>query len=265
MTRRLVIATLTLLMTLPAAAQVVDSIGYTPAPQESERSYEQEYAAAERAAKRAAREQRKAEIGRGLRFEFSPTLGYSNNSHLSQRGNAYHNYAFDGSAALIVHWPLSRRFDVSAGAGFRLTHRNFNNSVCFDTASHLITGHSIDGWRDYSCWLTERSIIVPVRINIVTNQDFSIYLGATIAYQLSNSFNYERMRENNAWEPVEDLILNNIEASPTWRIELTAGMTYPLWWIVRWGWELYYCLTPTFDTSYPNTPSIHEFGIRLVL
>ena len=260
---RYVFLVLTLLLAEPAAGQVVDSVASEPP--ELERSYEREYAEAQQAAKRAAREQRRAEIGRGLRFELAPTVGQGYNTLLSQRGSAYHHHAFDAGAALLLHWPLSRRWDLSAGAGFRLSQLSFSNSVQFNTSSHTLVGHELGGWRDYRCLLSERSIVVPLRVNVVTNSLTNIYLGFNIAYALSNTFGYDRMGQNGDWEPDEELMMNNIETLGTWRAEVAVGMTFPLWWIFRWGWELYFSLTPTFDTSIAGTPSVHEFGLRLSL
>lgn len=262
--KRIILIAMAALLAGQVAGQVVDSVAYE-APVLDERSYEEQFEAARKAERKARREQREAEIGRGLRWEFAPAVGLGGNTYLGHRGDPYSHHTLDATAALLMHWPLSRRFDLSVGLGFRLTHIALHNSVQFDTASSALTGYNLDGWRAYSCWLTQRSLVVPVRINVVTNQDYSVYLGANLVYQMNNTFNYERMAENDSWTPVDELAMNNIETVGTWKVEVAVGMTYPLWWILRWGWEVYYSLTPTFDTSIPHAPATHEFGIRLNL
>ncbi len=267
--RRIILITLTALMAAPLAGQEVDSVAKAqPAYEEpfiDHRSYGDQYEAARKEARRVKREQRKAEIGRGLRFELAPNLGISGNTYLGHRGDAYSHHSFDIGGALLMHWPLSRRFDLSIGLGYRLTHTALHNSVQFDTASGQLVGYDLTGWRGYRNWTTDRSIYVPMRVNVVTNQDYSVYLGLNLAYRLGNTFTYERMAENDTWTPVDELAMNNIETLGHWRIEVAVGMTYPLWWILRWGWEVYYSLTPTFNTSLPNVPTTHEFGLRLNL
>lgn len=262
--KRLFFLALAVLVAGQVSGQVVDSVALEE-PVLEERSYEEQYEAARKAERKARREQRKAEIGRGLRWEFAPAVGLGGNTYLGHRGDAYSHHSFDFGGALLVHWPLSRRFDLSIGLGFRLTHIALHNSVQFDTASGQFVGYDLTGWRGYRNWTTDRSIYVPLRVNVVTNQDYSVYLGLNLAYRMGNTFTYERMAENDIWTPVDELAMSNIETLGQWRIEVAVGMTYPLWWILRWGWEVYYSLTPTFDTSIPHAPTTHEFGIRLNL
>ena len=202
---------------------------------------------------------------RGLRVELDIPFGYGNNTYIGHSGDPYKNFDWDLGAQLIFHFPLNHRWDISGGAGFRFRWYHFPNSIHFDTTTLLISGHTPTDWRSYSCLIVTRSIYVPLRIAIVTNRMTDIYLGFNLAYTLSNSFYYDQMGADDESHPVADLNMNNIEAIRKFRAEVAVGMSWPLWWIFSGGWELYYTLTPTFDTGIAGTPSIHEFGLRLTL
>lgn len=231
----------------------------------------EEQAAYERAIKEAdrlAREADKADRGGDrmpLRFELDLPFGIGSNSYLSHGGSEYSNHKWDIGATALFHLPLNYRWELAAGAGFRFSWYHFHNSVQFDTATLLMTGYTPTDWHSYSCGTITRSVVVPLRVAVVTNRKTEIYLGCTFAYDVSNSFYYAQVGLDDEVHNIGALDMNNIDAFRKLHIELAVGMSWPLWWIFSGGWELYYGLTPTFDTGIQGTPSIHEFGVRVTL
>lgn len=231
----------------------------------------EEQAAYDRAMKEADRLARESERpvinneDRGLRFELDVPFGYGNNSRLSHHGDAYKNHTLELGATALFHYPLNHRWEASAGAGFRMSWYHFDHSVKFDTSTLLISGHTPTDWRSYSCGAITRSIVVPIRIAVVTDRLTEIYFGFNFAYSLSNTFYYNQVGADDEVHRLSEMDMNNIEAFNKFRAEVAVGMSWPLWWIFSGGWEAYFALTPTFDTSIPGTPTMHEFGLRLTL
>lgn len=245
-------------------AQVLDSVSYD-AEYEEQRALERARAEADRLARDEARQQRQSLMGRALRFEFVTPVGFSTNTYISRSGNPYHNHAWDAGFGLVAKYPIHRRWDIQAGLGYRFHWYHFSNSVEFNTTTHLIAGYTPTSWRQYSSQLYTHGLFMPLRIAFVTNRKTDIYLAFNLSYSVGNAFSYSRLVDDNTRENDPNLDLSNIEAPNKFRAEVAVGMSWPLWWIFSGGWEIYYTLTPTFNTSIDGTPSIREFGFRLTL
>lgn len=213
------------------------------------------------AEKKARKEARKQEYGRGLSFDLDinasllsiPTAsGYSNLASLRDCGNV--------GVGVSFNYPISKRLDFGFGVGYQFSDYAFNNSLTYENG--VLDTTSVTHTLYHQCGLLAGRIMVPLRLIRYDKDRGTSYFGLNVGYCIHNMFSVMQASGNDlnfvaSW--------NNTKIVNPWRLEAVIGGTNGKFLFLRPGVQFYYSLLPTFVKIGDGSSKIHELGLRIHL
>lgn len=231
---------------------------YAQQQKDEARKAKEEQKKAEKKQKRA---ERRAAIGRGMSFGIDPFTGYVNSNLLSEPASLYNSVGYELGAVVTVNYPLSKKWDLTVGAGYRMASYSYLNTVkAMDGKMDTILTNS--PYRNMST-LGTHTILVPIMLSHFDKdkKHTDVYFGIRPGYTFKNSFGFTQLGKDNKWsEPKHQK--ENIDFLNAFRLDVVLGSTYRHFLIFNPGISLFFNLMPTYT---PDGAGIHEFGINIAL
>ncbi|MBR1644595.1 MAG: outer membrane beta-barrel protein [Bacteroidales bacterium] len=211
------------------------------------------------------RQERRAEMGRPmLSVLIDPYYGSLFHTNLFQRTDVYHSASFlhgfrDDLAVggnLLLSVPVSKRWDVNFGGGYRFTRLAYTNSIEYIDGDFAFLGQTNP--LTTRCNAVMHSVEVPLLLARAPKQEgFSAYFGVVLGYNFKTSFVRKQLTMDNEWD--RSVSFSNLSNFNKMRLDVTLGLAKKSA-VFRNGFEIYFNLLPSYTDTPNGRTSIHEFG-----
>lgn len=223
---------------------------------EAEKAAAKEQARAEKEAEMIAKQEKAAEkaarreaIGRGNVLTISPFVDLATST--GDKSNLYRGNTVGIGANALFHYPIAKKWNVTAGLGYRFNGHIYSNHSSF-TDWNLVPD-TVNTHLSTTNMLFVHNIEIPIRFERVTNGGRYLYLGLTPGFNLASNFftrqigtdgEFSRINEVSPFTPI-----NNLRCDVSFGFATARGRSI----------ELYYNLLPTYGI---NDVPMHQLGIK---
>ena len=212
-----------------------------------EREAEQQ-AKQEKAAEKAARREA---IGRGGVLTISPYLDLATST--GDKYNLYHSNTVGIGGNLMYHYPIAKKWNVTAGLGYRFNYHVMTNHSVFDATERTLVADIPMTHLYTNNMLNVHNIEVPIRLERVTGGGRYIFVGVAPGFNISSSYYVRELNQYNEYNNNNEL--SGFTPLNQFRCDFSLGL------INKRGRsiEFYYGLTPTYSVN--NAP-MHQMGFK---
>lgn len=221
---------------------------------------EKEQAKAEAQAKKEAKQQRREELGRGMRFSIDPYLGIADQTRALQRTDIYNlEESYLLGAKVMAYYPISKKWDLAFGLGYRFTFSTFYNSVKPNSDNTDLELYPMMESYHHEAQLSYSAIELPIYLR---NYNKGYHIGFNLGYVNTNFFNYNTLNaDNTRTDDIADQEMNNMNK---FHLNVVLGFD-DHWFLFNTGVSLYFNLLPTYVEGTNGNNHLHEFGIIIQL
>ena len=233
--------------------------------EEQEQERQKELRQQEKAEKRAQRKERREAIGRKLSFSLDPYVGINLTSRLFQYAEPYYSDGLNLGADFAIHYPLSKKFDINVGVGYRLTAYMFSNNIIYDPNTSDFVFLDYANYYRGAATLGIHSLQFPITISYLKNKNDKnkyYFLGFNVGYNFTSNFGVSQLNSDNKYDS------KYTEPNPAnlkqWKLDLVLGYNSS-WLIFRPTVQIHVNLLPTYIDGTNNGNPIHEIGVTVKL